>query len=172
MSDIRVGDTVTWKPKHKHKKIPEIMTGRVVSLHNARKPWAGVRVAEPLEGTWCVDLDRLARVEDTQETETTVAVTAIGAVQAIAPLADENTIVKAGADPATVRRAALLADLTAMANSLETGDDAEEEIALLLNNVAYAIHRGYVADLLACMEPLTDAWLDGALREMPQEASE
>lgn len=75
MSDrpITIGDIVTWKPKYRHKGTPETLTGRVKSLHSGRKPWAGVAVDHKPGNTWCVDLDRLQRVENAPEA---VAVTA------------------------------------------------------------------------------------------------
>lgn len=66
MTDIKVGDRVTWKPRYRHKNVPEIMTGRVISVHGGRKPWAGVHVTSPREGNWCVDLILLTRVSDTE----------------------------------------------------------------------------------------------------------
>lgn len=64
MTTVQVGDTVQWQPKHQSKKMPKTLTGEVRKLHGGRKPWAAVwvdMVDKP--GFWCVDLNRLTRID-------------------------------------------------------------------------------------------------------------
>lgn len=65
MSDIQIGDKVTWMPKYQSKKIPKTLIGEVVKLYGGRKPWAAVWVdIVDKPGFWCIDLNRLTRVAD------------------------------------------------------------------------------------------------------------
>lgn len=83
MSDIKVDDRVQWRPKYRQKKTPEIMTGVVRSIHNGRKPWAGIAVTEPRGGNWCVDLDRLTVINEAHELQLEAAYIAHDAAAAV-----------------------------------------------------------------------------------------